>query len=192
MTALHDLPWPRRTERLLLRPPVLADADGLHRYKSLPEVCRWTAGPPGPLEDFRAQVADPEWAGKMLVLELDGALVGDLYVGVCDAWGQRGAAEPIEGVEAFVGWSLVPEQRGRGLAREAVAALFDVLFDEVGLRRLRAECFLANEPSWRLMERLGMRREAHGVQDSLHAELGWLDGVTYALLASEWRALRAA
>jgi RimJ/RimL family protein N-acetyltransferase len=37
------------------------------------------------------------------------------------------------------------------------------------------------------MEKLGMRREQHGVKDSFHTELGWVDGYTYALLAEEWR-----
>ena len=48
-------------------------------------------------------------------------------------------------------------------------------------------CFAANEPSWRLMERVGMRREAHNVKDSLHRDHGWQDGYVYALLADEWR-----
>jgi RimJ/RimL family protein N-acetyltransferase len=37
------------------------------------------------------------------------------------------------------------------------------------------------------MERLGMRREAHTVSDSLHRSGRWLDGYGYALLAEEWR-----
>ena len=41
--------------------------------------------------------------------------------------------------------------------------------------------------SWRVMEKCGMRREQHGVQDSWHAELGWVDGYTYAILAEDWR-----
>jgi RimJ/RimL family protein N-acetyltransferase len=40
------------------------------------------------------------------------------------------------------------------------------------------------------MERIGMRREAHNVRDSLHRTRGWLDGLGYALLAEEWRAVR--
>ena len=38
------------------------------------------------------------------------------------------------------------------------------------------------------MERIGMRREAYTIGDGLHRELGWLDGYSYALLASEWGA----
>ena len=53
--------------------------------------------------------------------------------------------------------------------------------------RTTAECFADNVASWRLMEKLGMRREAHTVKDSLHRDKGWLDGFTYALLEDEWR-----
>lgn len=189
--ALHDLAWPRRTARLLLRPPAVGDAAALFAYKSLPEVSRWTTGAPGSPQELAENLADAAWAAKMLVLELGGTVVGDLYVAVGDAWGQRGATEPVEGVQAEIGWSLDPARHGRGLAREATAALLDVLFEELGLRRVTAECFAANEPSWRLMERLGMRRETHAVRDSLHRELGWLDGYGYALLAEEWRAARS-
>jgi hypothetical protein len=42
-----------------------------------------------------------------------------------------------------------------------------------------------------VMERLGMRREQHGVRDSWHAELGWIDGCTYGILAEEWRSQAA-
>ena len=51
-------------------------------------------------------------------------------------------------------------------------------------------CFADNVPSWRLMERLGMRREEYAVRDSLHRSGEWLDGMTYALLADEWRSRR--
>jgi RimJ/RimL family protein N-acetyltransferase len=49
-----------------------------------------------------------------------------------------------------------------------------------------ANCFLDNDASWRLMERVGMRREVHAVRDSLHRSGRWLDTVNYALLAEEW------
>jgi hypothetical protein len=50
-----------------------------------------------------------------------------------------------------------------------------------------AQAELANDKSWQLMERLGMRREGHAVSESLHRSGQWLDTVTYALLATEWR-----
>jgi RimJ/RimL family protein N-acetyltransferase len=51
-----------------------------------------------------------------------------------------------------------------------------------------AGCFAANTASYRLMERVGMRREAQTLQDALHPSGQWMDGYTYALLAEEWRA----
>ncbi len=51
-----------------------------------------------------------------------------------------------------------------------------------------ANCFAATDASWRLMERVGMRREAYMVRESLHRSGEWLDGVGYALLADEWHA----
>jgi RimJ/RimL family protein N-acetyltransferase len=58
-------------------------------------------------------------------------------------------------------------------------------FDELEVHRITANCFLDNEASWRLMERVGMRRELHAVRDSLHRSGRWLDTVGYALLREE-------
>ena len=88
---------------------------------------------------------------------------------------------------AEIGWCLDPAYQGRGYAREAVEALIEVCFEALGLRRVVANCFADNTASWRLMERLGMRREVYNVRDSLHRTGAWLDGVGYALLAEEWR-----
>ncbi len=71
---------------------------------------------------------------------------------------------------------------------EAVRELLRVAFEDHGLRRVVANCFYDNEPSWRLMERLGMRRETHAVRDSLHRSGEWRASLAYALLAEEWRA----
>ena len=90
-------------------------------------------------------------------------------------------------MQAELGWTLDPALGGHGYATEAVAELVRLCFEELGLRRVVASCFADNTPSWRLMERLGMRREQVTVRESLHRELGWVDGLGYALLADEWR-----
>ncbi|HET8982464.1 MAG TPA: GNAT family protein, partial [Pedococcus sp.] len=92
------------------------------------------------------------------------------------------------GVQAELGWALDPERQGCGYATEAVEALIRLCFEDLGLRRVTANCFADNETSWRLMERLGMRRELHTRRESLHRSGQWLDGLGYALLADEWRA----
>ncbi len=90
-------------------------------------------------------------------------------------------------MQAELGWVLDPEHTGHGYATEAVRGLLRLCFDDLGLRRVTAVCFADNEASWRLMERVGMRRELHTVRDSLHRSGEWLDGLGYALLADEWR-----
>ena len=53
-------------------------------------------------------------------------------------------------------------------------------------RRRAGEAGVADRTSWRLMERVGMRREIYAVRESLHRSGAWLDGLGYALLADEW------
>ena len=65
--------------------------------------------------------------------------------------------------------------------------LLRLCFTELGLRRVTANCFADNVASWRLMERVGMRREVSAVRESLHRSGAWLDSMGYALLAEEWR-----
>jgi RimJ/RimL family protein N-acetyltransferase len=89
--------------------------------------------------------------------------------------------------QAELGWCLAPEHLGQGYAKETVRELFRISFEELELRRVVAGCFAGNEPSWRLMERLGMRRENHGVRASLHRSGEWMDDYVYALLRDEWQ-----
>ncbi len=51
---------------------------------------------------------------------------------------------------------------------------------------MAATCFADNERSWRMMERVGLRRDVHAVADALHRLGEWLDTLGYALLAEEW------
>src|SRR3546814_15964923 len=82
-------------------------------------------------------------------------------------WSQIEVHEKAAGTQAALGWVLHPDFEGRGYATEAVRALIEFCFATPGMRRVTAYCFEANEPTWRLMERLGMRREAHNIRDSL-------------------------
>jgi RimJ/RimL family protein N-acetyltransferase len=139
---------------------------------------------------FATLMADPDRWAKTLVVELDGVVIGDLMLAPEDAWAQSEIAEQAKGTQAEIGWCLDPAHGGQGYATEAVRELIRIAFEDLGLRRLVALCFADNEPSWRLMERVGMRREQYAVKDSLHRSGAWLDGMTYALLAEEWEAAR--
>ena len=188
LTGLPDwqrLPWLRRTERLSLRPAAAEDADAMFGYRSLPEVAEWMTMLPTDPEAWRATFGR-RWP-YALVIELDGEPIGDLFLKTEDAWAQTEVRDRAAGVHAEAGWAMDPTHAGHGYATEAVRELLAIAFDGLGLRRVIANCFADNEPSWRLMERIGMRREAHHVRDALHRDGEWYDGLTYALLADEWR-----
>ena len=185
---LAAVAWPVATERLTLRPAAPADAWATWQFRRLPEVNRWLTRGTMSLADYEAGFHDPASLAKTLVIERDGTVVGDLMVDVQDAWGQAEVADRARGVQADLGWVLHPDHAGRGYATEAVRAVLAVCFDQLGLRRVTANCFADNESSWRLMERVGMRRESYFVAESLHRSGQWLDSVTYALLRTEWAA----
>jgi RimJ/RimL family protein N-acetyltransferase len=178
------LAWPRTTERLTLRPATADDAEAMFAYRSLPPVARWMTLLPTDLDAWRADFGKRHPYALMILL--DGEPIGDLFLKTEDAWAQAEVRDRAKDVFAEIGWCLAPTHEGHGYATEAVRDLLAVSFAGLGLRRVVANCFADNEPSWRLMERLGMRREAHNVRDTLHRDGEWYDGLTYALLADEW------
>lgn len=186
--GLSDLTWPRRTERLALRPATFDDLEATWAYRQLPEANDWLTGAAATLEEYAAHFGDAERMSKTLVIEREGEVIGDLMLAVQNAWAQAEVREQAAGVQAELGWCLHPKAVGHGYATEAVRALIAISFDDLGLRRVVANCFADNERSWRLMERVRMRREQHTVRDSLHRSGVWMDGLSYALLADEWHA----
>ena len=187
MASLDDLTWPVRTDRLSLRRPVAGDAEATYAYRRLPEVAEWLTFLPSDLASFTERFESADWQATTVVVECDGAVVGELSIRSQDGWSQKEVAEQAAGVEAEIGWVIAPEHQGRGYATEAARAALAICFEGLGVRRVTAGCFVANEPSWRIMETIGMRREYHSIRDGLHRTRGWLDGYEYALLADEWR-----
>ena len=67
--------------------------------------------------------------------------------------------------------------------------LVDFGFGELGLHRLTADCDPRNHASARVAEKLGMRREAHFVENAWLKD-EWVDSLIYGLLDHEWKARR--
>ncbi|MET4703907.1 GNAT family protein [Frigoribacterium sp. UYMn621] len=188
--GIDAVAWPVRTERLQIRPAVEADGPATWLYRGQDSVSRWITSAQPESEHYLADFVEPGRLAKTLVIELDGRVIGDLMLAIGDAWAQAEVREQARAVQAELGWSLDPAFTGKGYATEAVAEVIRICFEELHLRRVIADCFADNEPSWRLMERVGMRRESHDVRGSLHRSGEWLDGLAYALLADEWRSAR--
>jgi RimJ/RimL family protein N-acetyltransferase len=184
-SALRTVSWPVHTDRLTIRPATRDDVEATWRFRQLDEVGRWITRAPADLDTYRTQFEDAERLATTLVVELDGTVIGDLMLRIEDAWAQAEVADRARGVQAELGWVLDPDHAGHGYATEAVSGLIRLCFEDLGLRRVTANCFADNDASWRLMERVGMRREVYNVRESLHRSGDWLDGVGYALLADE-------
>jgi RimJ/RimL family protein N-acetyltransferase len=157
-------------------------------WRNHPDVTRWLLRTTVDAERFtRAwldSVDDPGSAG--VVALLDGRAVATGTLDVRDGMGQDGHEVAHARSEGLLGYLVDPAYAGRGIATAVAGAMLDTAFGELGLRRVTAGCFADNVASWKVMEKLGMRREQHGVADSFHAELGWVDGYTYGILAEEW------
>jgi RimJ/RimL family protein N-acetyltransferase len=188
MTVLpfERVSWPRRTPRLTLRPATAEDVHVLFELHSHPDVGRWEPHRPASYEEYALRVGELSVLDRTLVVDRAGGFVGSLYLHVTPAWSQTDTAAEA-GEEAEIGWSLSPTQQGNGYATEAAAELLRICFTDLGVRRVTAHAFAANAPSLRVMDRLGLRQEGYNVCDSLHRDLGWVDGVSYAVLVDEWQ-----
>jgi RimJ/RimL family protein N-acetyltransferase len=185
--SFDQIAWPRRTDRLTIRPATASDLPAVFAVRSLPEVAEWMPDRPTSYDEWVLRLGGSGAFDRMLVMERGDAIVGDLYLHVENAWAQLEVREAGAGVQAEIGWSLAPAYQGQGLVTEACGELLRICFVELGVRRVVANAFADNTPSLRVMERLGMTCEARNRADSLHRDRGWLDGVTYALLREEWQ-----
>lgn len=181
--TLDDLDWPRRTDLLTLRRGRSEDAEAVWPWYRLPEVQEYTTTLSPTLADHQ------DWWDRTLdscvVGEQEGRIVAAGKLERQDAWSQADMREHAAGQQAEIGWVLDPAVQGRGLGTDFAAALRDIALDGLGVRRIEASCFAENHASRRVMEKIGMRLEGLFREESLHRSGRWLDGASYALLASE-------
>ena len=116
-----------------------------------------------------------EWYQIAIELKERGNLIGDCAFHIL--------AEDAQ--QAEIGFTLSRMHQGKGYATEAVTRLLDYLFGELRLHRIRATCDVENLASSRLLERIGMRREAHFVEN-IWFKGKWGSEYAYGLLQHEW------
>jgi RimJ/RimL family protein N-acetyltransferase len=181
---------PLHTERLTLRPATADDAEPTWTFRRLESVNEWLTGCPAGLDGYRELFCDPARLAATVIVTLGhdavAPIIGDFMLRREDAWAQLDVADQARDTQAELGWVLDPTYTGHGYATEAVCELLRYCFQDLGVRRVTANCFLDNDTSWSLMERVGMRRELHAVRESLHRSGRWLDTVGYAILDEEW------
>lgn len=182
-------PWfPIETERLLLRELRPADEDDIHEYASDPEVVRLMIWGPNSREatrEFldRALQAQRHWpraeVGLAIELKSERRMIGSIGLRMKDGGNHT----------ADFGYVLHRKYWSQGYMTESARAVLDAAFKQLKLHRVWAACDTRNHASYRVMERLGMRREGAFVKNAM--EKGeWRDTYLYAILAEEWETKR--
>lgn len=178
---------PIRTERLILRPSRLGDAEAAYQRRSLPEVARYqTWEMPYALEQAERIMAElvamdgpadgKGWSLTVVDAAAPERIMGDLYVEI--KWGGRSAE---------VGYTFHPDYWGRGYATEATQAVIRYLFTEFGVTRVEGSLHPDNPPSARVLEACGLSfegltRQSFWVGDECSDD--WLYGMT----RTDWEA----
>jgi RimJ/RimL family protein N-acetyltransferase len=177
---------PLHTKQLVIRRFTYADIDDIIQFTAHPSVARETTNIP---RDNRQKLMDYiDQQNKYSLFEADKCV--DLAVELKETGHAIGLLSLVSdgNRQGEIGWGFSIDHRGRGLATEAARALITYAFEECGFHRLYAGTVFTNARSWQLMERLGMRKEAHFVKAHVPAEPGgeWVDTVRYAVLSEEW------
>ena len=178
------------TERMRLRPYRFDDFETFHEMHSREEVARYL---PWETRDVAASrralgrhqemrlAKDGDGISLAGVDKETGRLVGE-FVLILRSTENRGGE---------IGYVLHPDFQGRGLATEGAAHILEIAFGQLDLRRVVARLDARNVASAAVLRRLGMRHEAHLVQNE-RFKGEWSDEDDFAILRSEWEAARSA
>lgn len=176
---------PIETDRLILRRYVETDYDDLLKLQSNPDVTRFllydVRTPEQVKEALTGRLADVpmDRDGQALtvavVLRDTGQHLGEVTLFM----------NSVEHRTGEIGYVFHPESHGHGYAAEASVELLRLGFEELGLHRIIARLDARNTGSVKLLERLGLRQEAHFVQNE-YLKGEWTDELVFALLYSEW------
>ena len=175
-----------QSDRLLLRSFQESDSEAFAAYRSDPEVARYQGwNVPYSLEKAAAFIAEMknrtpgvpgEWLQIAIERKQQAGLIGDCVFRV----------QAHDDRQAEIGFTLSRAHQGQGYAAEAVTCLLDYLFAKLNLHRVTAICDVENHASARLLERIGMRREGHFVEN-IWFKGAWGSEYLYAVLKKEWK-----
>jgi RimJ/RimL family protein N-acetyltransferase len=168
-----------------LRPFIADDVEAVHAMRSDPEVIRYLYGEALSGDEARdlltkrmgntAWASEGDWLSAAVVERASGTTVGDLAF----HWVSK------RDKTAEVGFILDPRHQGKGFATEAAGALINWAFTSAGFHRVIGRTEARNAASARVLEKLGMRLEAHFVENEW-VKGEWQSELVYAVLDREW------
>ncbi|MBN2238649.1 MAG: GNAT family N-acetyltransferase [Dehalococcoidales bacterium] len=172
------------TERLIIRFFNENDGDDLYEYLSLEEIYRFEPGNPVSREEAREMSSERAKGENFLavVLKETGKLIG--HISLFPSGSEQFATREI-------GYIFNPVYQNKGYCTEAVRAVIGYAFSELNSHRIVAFCSPENIPSWRVMEKCGMRQEAFYRKNAYfrkdpNGDPIWFDSCEYAILSDEF------
>lgn len=173
-----------KTERLLIKELDMQDAAAMYAYRSDSHVTRYQTWRPASEKEVREFICKMNhtgfnrmdtWFQLGMYLRENGQLIGDL--------GLHFLSPDNDQIE--IGFTVNPAYQHRGYAAEAVRSLMHYFFKSLHTHRIIASVDPKNIASIALLEKIGMRKEAH-FRQSIRSGNTWEDDVIYALLQEEW------
>ncbi|MEY9978716.1 GNAT family N-acetyltransferase [Lysinibacillus sp. RC79] len=166
-----------KMNRLLIREFEVQDWLAVYEYTSNPNVMRYI--PEGVFNEAQAKKFVSENSGEKakyfpIILLNENIVIGHIV------FHQYFGDHTYE-----IGWVLNPNYFNNGYASEAAKAVLDYGFKEMKLHRIIATCQPENIPSYKVMEKIGMRREGYFKKCIPHND-DWWDEYYYAVLDEEW------
>ena len=146
-----------RTDRLLLRKIRTSDASDMYEYSCRPETSEYLLWDVHPYYSYTLEVAkylQKEYSeGKCMDFAIEykenGKMIGT--VGFTSFDEKNSVAE--------AGYVISPDYWGKGIATEALTALLNFAFCELGVNRVEAKYIIENKPSLKVMEKCGLKPE---------------------------------
>ena len=175
-----------QTARLVLRNFIDSDLEPFLAYRNDPAVAKYQGwGLPYPREkgeDFiafmkeRTALKQGGWIQFAIALKDTDELIGDLGCYIKE--------DDIR--QARIGFTIAAKHWRKGYVSEVIPHLLEYLFEDMDVHRVVADCDVDNVASYRTLEKLGFRREAHFVESYLVNGV-YASEYHYGLLQREWR-----
>ncbi|MYL44303.1 GNAT family N-acetyltransferase [Virgibacillus halodenitrificans] len=168
------------TERLLIRPFESNDIDDVFNIYNNNNTCKYLLHDKWTVENLEREFnkkLDNSSLTKESVLSL-AVVNGTKVIGDLSVW-YTDMKDTVE-----IGFSFLNRVSGKGYATEATRSLVEYLFNEVNVHRIQANLDARNEASKKLCERIGMRKEAHFIQDFWNKG-EWTDSIVYGMLLAD-------
>ncbi|WP_425449323.1 GNAT family N-acetyltransferase [Dethiothermospora halolimnae] len=171
-----------KTERLLLRKISPDDVEMVYKWMSDPEVCKYERWSPHQSVDFT----------RGYIIEVFDGYKSDYTY----QWGIQLGEELIGSVsivnvndydrKATLGYCLAKRYWSKGYTTEAVKAVIDYIFFEIGLNRIEATHSVNNIASGRVLEKVGMILEGQA-KDYYFCNSGFQDSNIYGITRKAYK-----